>query len=156
MDLTGAGLHQFGHVSRDAPAVPPSSAIPRASPDVAIAGLDVLKASAFNSSEVLAARQAYQLEVISSAFSSCSALATLCAIYWFCMMRRNFRRDLILLLICGDFWKASWLVIGSSVFLGSGAVKTESAFCQASGYFLQVGVEACGQSYLILFALSSC
>lgn len=61
------------------------------------------------------------------------------------MMRRNFRRDLVLLLIIGDFWKSLWFLVGSAVTLAGGQVATETAFCQASGYFLQVGAEACGE-----------
>lgn len=61
------------------------------------------------------------------------------------MMRRNFRRDLVLLLIIGDFWKSFWFLVGSAQTLASGQIATEDPFCQASGYFLQVGVEACGE-----------
>ncbi|KAF7192739.1 G protein-coupled receptor GPR1, partial [Pseudocercospora fuligena] len=97
----------------------------------------------FNASAILAQTQQYQVQVIASTFSSVSILAALCALYWFCMMRRNFRRDLVLLLIIGDFWKSSWFLIFSSTTLARGHIYTESSFCQASGYFLQVGLEAC-------------
>lgn len=102
----------------------------------------------FNASAILAQQQQYQLQVIASTFSSASMLAAVCAIYWFCMMRRNFRRDLVLLLILGDFWKSAWFLVFASTTLANGPVSTMSSFCQASGYFLQVGVEACGKSVL--------
>ncbi|KAF2217079.1 hypothetical protein CERZMDRAFT_31913 [Cercospora zeae-maydis SCOH1-5] len=97
----------------------------------------------FNASAVLARTQQYQLQVIASTFASVSVLAAICAIYWFCMMRRNFRRDLVLLLIVGDFWKSTWFLIFSATTLATGHIKTETSFCQATGYFLQLGLEAC-------------
>ncbi|EME40471.1 hypothetical protein DOTSEDRAFT_74146 [Dothistroma septosporum NZE10] len=106
--------------------------------------------ASFNASSILALNQQYQVQVIASTFSSCSILAALCAIYWFCMMRRNFRRDLVLLLICGDLWKASWFLVFSATTLGYGHIETESAFCQVSGYFLQVGLEACDVAILLM------
>ncbi|KAK4494598.1 hypothetical protein PRZ48_013954 [Zasmidium cellare] len=97
----------------------------------------------FNASSILARQQQYQIQVIASTFSSVSILAAVCAIYWFCMMRRNFRRDLVLLLICGDLWKSFWFLVFSATTLSTGHISTDSSFCQASGYFLQVGLEAC-------------
>lgn len=105
---------------------------------------------AFNASSILARQQQYKIQVIATTFSSCSIAATLCAIYWFCMMRRNFRRDLVLLLICGDFWKAAWFLVFSATTLGHGHIETESSFCQASAYFLQVGLEACDIAILLM------
>ncbi|KAM3424465.1 hypothetical protein BST61_g6469 [Cercospora zeina] len=91
----------------------------------------------------LHARAEYQLQIIASTFASVSVLAATCAIYWFCMMRRNFRRDLVLLLIVGDFWKSMWFLVFSATTLAKGNIATESSFCQATGYFLQLGLEAC-------------
>ncbi|KXS94008.1 hypothetical protein AC578_1746 [Pseudocercospora eumusae] len=104
----------------------------------------------FNASAILAQTQQYQVQVIASAFSSVSIIAALCALYWFCMMRRNFRRDLVLLLIIGDFWKSTWLLIFSSTTLARGHIYTQSSFCQASGYFLQVGLEACDWAIFLM------
>ncbi|KXT14255.1 hypothetical protein AC579_6702 [Pseudocercospora musae] len=104
----------------------------------------------FNASAILAQTQQYQLQVIASTFSSVSIIAALCALYWFCMMRRNFRRDLVLLLIIGDCWKSSWFLIFASTTLARGHIHTESSFCQASGYFLQAGLEACDCAILLM------
>jgi hypothetical protein len=99
----------------------------------------------FNASAILQGKQQRQLQFIATTFSSISILAAMCAIYWFCMMRRNFRRDLVLLLIFGDFWKSFWFLVFSTVTLSTGHIDTQEKFCQASGYFLQVGFEACGE-----------
>lgn len=104
----------------------------------------------FNTSSILARRQQHQIQIIAATFSSVSVLTALCALYWFCTMRRNFRRDLVLLLIIGDFWKSLWFLIGSAATLAEGQVLTESPFCQASGYFLQVGAEACDLSIFLM------
>lgn len=117
------------------------SLLPSLEPRASALGSD----SSFNTSSILARRQKHQIQTIAATFSSMSVLAALCALYWFCMMRRNFRRDLVLLLIIGDFWKSLWFLVGSAVTLAGGQVATETAFCQASGYFLQVGAEACGE-----------
>lgn len=104
----------------------------------------------FNASSILARQQQYQLQAIASTFSSLSILAALCAIYWFCMMRRNFRRDLVLLLICGDLWKSLWFLIFSARTLSHGHIATQSNFCQAAGFFLQVGLEACDVAIFLM------
>ncbi|PIA89451.1 hypothetical protein CB0940_07174 [Cercospora beticola] len=104
----------------------------------------------FNASAVLARRQQYQLQVIASTFASISMLSAICAIYWFCMMRRNFRRDLVLLLIVGDFWKSTWFLVFSVTTLATGHISTGTSFCQATGYFLQLGLEACDCAILLM------
>ncbi|KAF2162524.1 hypothetical protein M409DRAFT_69101 [Zasmidium cellare ATCC 36951] len=104
----------------------------------------------FNASSILARQQQYQIQVIASTFSSVSILAAVCAIYWFCMMKRNFRRDLVLLLICGDLWKSFWFLVFSARTLSAGHIATKSSFCQASGYFLQVGLEACDVAIFLM------
>ncbi|KAK6392927.1 hypothetical protein LTR65_003010 [Meristemomyces frigidus] len=80
---------------------------------------------------------------MATATSAVSITAAICALYWFCMMRRNFRRDLVLLLVIGDFWKSLWFLIYAAVTFAQGPVSTHSTFCQSSGYFLQMGVMMC-------------
>ena len=104
----------------------------------------------FNASAILARTQQYQLQVIATTFSTISILAAICAIFWFCMMRRNFRRDLVLLLILGDCWKSAWFLVFSITTLIKGHIYTGSSFCQASGYFLQLGLETCDVSILLM------
>ena len=99
-----------------------------------------------NSTAILAMSQQHTLQVIATTTSSLSMLAALIAIYWFCMMRRNFRRDLVLLLIVGGSWKSLWFVVFSVKTFVDGVVETKTAFCQGAGYMLQVGFEMCGES----------
>ncbi|KAK5110690.1 hypothetical protein LTR85_000751 [Meristemomyces frigidus] len=100
-------------------------------------------AMSVNASAVLAVQQRHTIQVMASATSAVSITAAICALYWFCMMRRNFRRDLVLLLVIGDFWKSLWFVIFAAVTFSQGPVSTHSTFCQASGYLLQMGTEMC-------------
>lgn len=99
-----------------------------------------------NASAILELNQRHTLQVVVTVNASISLFAAMFAIYWFCMMRRNFRRDLVLLLILGGAWKTLWFLIFSAVSWTRGPVSTETVFCQASGYMLQVGFEACGES----------
>lgn len=97
-------------------------------------------------SQILAMEQRREIQIIAIATSSISLLAAICAMYWFVMMRRNFRRDLILLLICGDFWKSLWCWTYAVVAVGYKQTMDSGApFCQTGGYFLQVGFESCGE-----------
>lgn len=97
-----------------------------------------------NASAILDANQRHTIQILATVTSSISLAAAICAAYWFIMMQRNFRRDLVLLLILGGSWKSFWFMCFSAVTFASGPVHTSSPFCQASGYCLQVGFEACG------------
>ena len=58
--------------------------------------------------------------------------------------------SLIMLLIFSDFWKATWqLTFPAVVFSGHDVVKSDG-FCQVSGFFMTVGIEASGNIRLIL------
>lgn len=50
--------------------------------------------------------------------------------------------SLIMLLIQSDMFKAIWFMVFPIVELVHGTVKSDSVFCQASGFFLAVGIEA--------------
>lgn len=100
---------------------------------------------AINASAILEGNQRHTIQIVATATSSLSLAAAICAMYWFIIMRRNFRRDLVLMLIAGGFWKSLWFFTFSVVSFVRGPIKTESSFCQASGYLLQVGFEACGK-----------
>ncbi|KAK5165605.1 G protein-coupled receptor gpr1 [Saxophila tyrrhenica] len=103
----------------------------------------------FNASMVLNIQQQHTVQVLVTCTTSVSLLAAVCAVYWFWMMRRNFRRDLVLLLILGGSWKSLWFAIFSAVTFTQGKIMTETSFCQASGYMLQVGFEMC--DFAVLF-----
>ena len=93
---------------------------------------------------ILASQQRRQIQIICAAMASVSIVAATCAIYWFCMMKRNYRRDLVLMLILGDFYKSLWYLIYGSVNLARSQVTSDEPFCQVSGFMLQTGLQACG------------
>ena len=102
--------------------------------------------SAVNATAVFSMHQQQTRQIVATATSSLSLAAALIAVFWFFMMRRNFRRDLVLLLILGGAFKSLWFVVFSTYSFVHGAVKSDTAFCQANGYLLQVGFEQCGKS----------
>jgi G protein-coupled receptor GPR1 len=68
-------------------------------------------------------------------------------------MRRSFRQDLIMLLIQSDMMKAFWLMLCPIVYFISGPdgpINTNSAFCQVSGFFLTVAIEASDIAVLMI------
>jgi hypothetical protein len=101
-----------------------------------------------NATIVMANHQRFTIRVIATTCSSISLASALLAIYWFYMIRRNFRRDLVLLLILGGSWKSLWFLIFSGVTFKHGDIPSSSPFCQASGYLLLVGFESCGECTL--------
>lgn len=103
-------------------------------------------ASSVDAAGILAAQQRRQIQIVAASMASVSIAAAMCAIYWFWMMRRNYRRDLILMLILGDFYKSLWYLIHGSVNFGRSQVKSEEPFCQVSGFMLQTGLQSCGKS----------
>ncbi|KAI5919816.1 G protein-coupled glucose receptor regulating Gpa2-domain-containing protein [Camillea tinctor] len=88
------------------------------------------------------------LMCISLSVASVSVIAALYAFYWFVRMRRSFRQDLIMLLIQSDMMKAMWLVICPIVYFAD--VPTNSKFCQVSGFFLTVTIEASDIAVLLI------
>ena len=101
--------------------------------------------SAINMTSIYDLNQQRTRQIVATTTSSLSMASALIAVYWFFMMRRNFRRDLVLLLILGGSLKSLWFVVFCVYTWVTGTVQTESPFCQASGYMLQVGFEQCGE-----------
>lgn len=99
-----------------------------------------------NATVTMAEYQRFVIRAVATSVSAISLASALLAVYWFYMMRRNFRRDLVLLLILGGSWKSLWFLIFSGVTFVHGSIASQSAFCQASGYLLLVGFESCGRS----------
>ncbi|KAF4973913.1 hypothetical protein FZEAL_9139 [Fusarium zealandicum] len=91
---------------------------------------------------VLTLDQTYALHVATLAVSSISILATILTSFWFFRMRRSFRHDLIMLLIYSDMFKGFWLLLFPAVELVAGKIETEQTFCQVSGFFLSLSIEA--------------
>ncbi|KAK0934993.1 G protein-coupled receptor gpr1 [Friedmanniomyces endolithicus] len=115
---------------------------------MAVSGLD--RAMSVNASAILAYDQRHQIQVVATATSTVSITASLLAIYWFCLMRRNFRRDLVLLLIMGDFWKSFVYLLYATATFARGQLHTTSGFCQVGGYMLTAGIEACDIAILLM------
>ncbi|KAK2067041.1 hypothetical protein P8C59_000810 [Phyllachora maydis] len=90
------------------------------------------------------------LTALSLACGCISVFATLFAFYWFVKMRRSFRHDLIMLLIQSDFIKALWFTIFPIVSFARGPIPSDSAFCQASGFFLTFGIESSDVAVLLI------
>ena len=49
-----------------------------------------------------------------------------------------------MLLIQSDMFKALWFMIYPIVSFTNGPIKRGSAFCQANGFFISIGLEASG------------
>ncbi|KAI1434494.1 G protein-coupled glucose receptor regulating Gpa2-domain-containing protein [Xylaria sp. CBS 124048] len=88
---------------------------------------------------------------ISLSLATISVIAALFAFYWFVRMRRGFRQDMIMLLIQSDMAKALWLII-SPVFqiITKKPFDSNWTFCQVSGFFLTVTIEASDIAVLLI------
>ncbi|UPK93465.1 hypothetical protein LCI18_004400 [Fusarium solani-melongenae] len=91
---------------------------------------------------VLTPDQTYILHVATLVVASLSISATILTSIWFFRMRRSFRHDLIMLLIYSDMFKGFWLLLFPAVELVAGKIETEETFCQVSGFFLSLSIEA--------------
>lgn len=107
--------------------------------------LDTRALGAVNATVAMAEHQRFIIRGVATTAAVVSLASALLAVYWFCMMRRNFRRDLVLLLILGGSWKSLWFLIFSVATFVHGSISSGSPFCQVSGYALLVGFESCGE-----------
>ena len=88
--------------------------------------------------------------VVGVACASFSLLAALISLRWFLLMRRSYRHHLILFLIFSDTFKSLWYFVFPIVVFTRGQVQSSSKFCQASGFFLSVGLEASDFAILVI------
>lgn len=96
-------------------------------------------------------RQQNRAVLIAGLTCACfSVLATLITLRWFILMKRNFRHKLIMFLICSDTFKALWYFLFPVVVFSQGPVSSSSGFCQATGFFLSVGIEASDFAILMI------
>ena len=79
-----------------------------------------------------------------------SFVAAFVALRWFVLMKRSFRHRLVLFLIASDTFKAVWYFVFAVVAISRGPVASGSGFCQASGFFLLLGVEAADFAILLI------
>lgn len=86
--------------------------------------------------------EAIQIVVcIMSGLSLLSAIVTLC---WFFQMKRRFRHVLIMLLIVANVTRSVFLFASGLESLTHKGVRSMTGFCQASGFFTQMGIEQAG------------
>lgn len=104
--------------------------------------------------------QTFQVRVATLSCSCISMVASVVAFYWFCRMEKRFRHRsvpldyagvdanmhyrLIMVLVYGDLMRETWFFMYAVITLSRGTVKTESSFCQASGFLIQYGTETSG------------
>lgn len=98
-----------------------------------------------SSTAIFSVQQSRTIQILATVCAAVSVLSTLITLYQLLMLKRNFRRSLILLLIVGDFFKSIWYLVFASTALSVGGIKTSSDFCQANGFLLQTSIEACGK-----------
>ncbi|KAK2053752.1 hypothetical protein LY76DRAFT_258888 [Colletotrichum caudatum] len=92
--------------------------------------------------EGLTDRQWTIIKTASLAVAALSFASTTFTFYWFSRRRRSLRYDLIMLLTSSDMLKSLCFIIFSIVDFKMGSVTSESSFCQTSGFFLSVSIEA--------------
>jgi len=96
-------------------------------------------------------KQQNQAVLIAGLACACfSVLATLITLRWFILMKRTFRHNLIMFLILSDTFKALWYFLFPVVVLSRGPVASSSGFCQATGFFLAVGIESSDFAILMI------
>jgi hypothetical protein len=118
--------------------------------------------SPYLSTDPHALYQVWQIRITAVVCSGMSIMTSLVAFYWFFRMNKLFRHRwvllfsvpkdladrterLIMLLVYGDVIRSGWYFIFAVYSLVLGTVKTESPFCQASGFFIQYGTETSGE-----------
>ncbi|KAI0999800.1 hypothetical protein K3495_g8398 [Podosphaera aphanis] len=95
-------------------------------------------------------REQHILMIVALVSALISVASSTLAFYWFVKMRRNFRHDLIMLLIQSDMFKALWFMVYPLVVFLNGPIRDDSSFCQISGFFLTVGIEQADVAALII------
>lgn len=88
--------------------------------------------------------------IVAVTAASISLVVAVVSLRWFLSMKRSFRHHLILMLICSDTFKALWYFLSPVVIFTHGKFGSSSAFVQASGFLLALGVEAADLSILFI------
>ncbi|KAI0161835.1 G protein-coupled glucose receptor regulating Gpa2-domain-containing protein [Hypoxylon sp. FL1284] len=99
---------------------------------------------------ILSLPQLEALMSVSLTMAVISVLASMYAFYSFVRMRRSFRHDLIMILIQSDMIKALWLFICPVAFFLNSPLDSHSIFCQISGFFLTLSIEASDIAVLLI------
>ncbi|PSK46279.1 G protein-coupled receptor GPR1 [Elsinoe australis] len=99
---------------------------------------------------LLSRHQKETIQYASVIVASVSVATCLVSLYWFMLMRRNFRRTLVMLLLFSDLFKSSWFLVFPAVSLEVGGIKSGTRFCDIGGFFLQAGIESCDVAILLM------
>ncbi|KAF3905035.1 hypothetical protein AA313_de0205315 [Arthrobotrys entomopaga] len=89
------------------------------------------------------------VRIIALVSSGITLVASAIVLHWFFRIKRNFRRQLIMILIICDSFKSLWSFIFPAVALSELSAANTSEFCQASGFFFAFGIESA--DFCILF-----
>lgn len=96
-------------------------------------------------------RQQNRAVLIAGLTCACfSVLTTLVTLRWFILMKRTFRHRLVMFLILSDTFKALWYFLFPVVVFSREPVASSSGFCQATGFFLAIGIEASDFAILMI------
>ncbi|KAI9777415.1 MAG: hypothetical protein M1835_005243 [Candelina submexicana] len=90
------------------------------------------------------------LQMVAISSAGTSFLSAMVTIYWFVKMRRSFRHNLILFMILSDLIKAICYIVFPIVQFAVGIVPASSAFCQATGFFIALGLEGTDFAVLVI------
>ncbi|EOA87030.1 uncharacterized protein SETTUDRAFT_115758, partial [Exserohilum turcica Et28A] len=95
-------------------------------------------------------RRTLKITIAALVCSSLSTATLLVALYWFCRMEKQFRHRLVVILIYGDLVRASCYFVAAIATLVNAHVDNDSAFCQASGFFILYGTETSDFAVLVI------
>ncbi|KAI9795575.1 MAG: hypothetical protein M1833_006976, partial [Piccolia ochrophora] len=90
------------------------------------------------------------LQVLGATVAALSVVFSLFTLYWFMKVKSSFRHRLVMLLINGDMVKAFSFLLFPVVYLSGAPIERSSGFCQAIGFFTQLGTEAADIAVLII------
>ena len=111
---------------------------------------------------IYSAQTANAVRIVATLCASISMLCGILAFYWFTRMKRKFRHtwvsnaiysplcfrltsiSLIMTMILSDLFKDINYIAFSIISFSRGGVSSSSAYCQASGFMIQFGVEVTG------------
>ncbi len=88
--------------------------------------------------------------IVAVTAASISLAVAVPSLRWFLSMKRSFRHHLILMLIFSNTFKALWYFVSPVVIFTRGEFGSSSAFAQASGFLLALGVEAADLSIFFI------
>ncbi|KAK6544681.1 hypothetical protein TWF694_001367 [Orbilia ellipsospora] len=128
----------------------PTSSVTGSSHNIPTALVDMSRLGGPNpTAAALSQEQLKIVRIIALVSSGITLIASAIVLHWFFRIKRNFRRQLIMILILCDSFKSLWSFLFPAVALANWNVANTSDFCQASGFFFAFGIESA--DFCILF-----